>query len=201
MYAPELQAAYENFGCNEGDIFVLGIDKGNTNQSIIYFDSITGVTYPQASGYEGNGNYVHQLYDMQGTPSVVVIAPDRLILEQTIYPPTTVNITVALLSAGALQQPCTTGLEADYNDEKFSLYPNPVKNYAEISFNLTRSRNIAVKVYNLTGQIIAGVESNYYLPGLHRQNIDLSDKPNGFYFVQFLENDKVIETKKVILNK
>lgn len=179
----------------------MGIDKGNTNQSVIYFDSVAGVTYPQSSGNEGGGNLVHQLYNVQGTPSIVVIAPDRLILQQNIYPPSTTNITAALLSAGALQQPCTTGLEADNNDKKFSLYPNPVKNYAEVNFQLTRSRNIAVKVYNLTGQIITQIEPFHFMPGLHRQKIDMSDKPNGFYFVQILENNKVIETKKMILNK
>ena len=42
-YAPDLQAAYEEFGCNDGNVFFMGIDKGNTNEDVIYFDETYGI--------------------------------------------------------------------------------------------------------------------------------------------------------------
>jgi len=84
-----MQAAYEEFGCNDGNVFFMGIDKGNTNQDVIYFDSTYGIQYPGISGQDGGGNEVHLLYEIQATPTVVVIQPDKAIAVKQIWPPST----------------------------------------------------------------------------------------------------------------
>lgn len=196
-----MQATYEDFGCNEGDVFIIGIDKGNSTQSVLDFDLTYGITFPDVSGTQGGGNQIHLMYEVQSTPCIVVIAPDRSILEQQIYPPSTANITAALLNAGATQQSCTTLIDEENLDNEILIFPNPVTDFATINLQLQQTKNIEVKVYNLTGQIVANISSETYKSGLHQKTINLSDQANGFYFVQFLENKRVIETRKLVLHK
>ncbi len=101
-----MQAAYEEFGCNDGDIFFMGIDKGNTNQEVMAFDSTYGIQYPGVSGQDGNGNQVHLMYQVQATPAVIVIQPDRYISVKQIWLPTYTNIVDSITDAGGVPQEC-----------------------------------------------------------------------------------------------
>ena len=86
----------------------MGIDKGNTNEDIIYFDSVYGIQYPNISGNDGGGNQVHLTYDIQATPTMVIIDPDRSILTKQIYPPSFNSVVDSILIAGGVQQACLT---------------------------------------------------------------------------------------------
>jgi hypothetical protein len=196
-----VQATYENFGCNEGDVFVMGIDKGNSTQSVLDFDATYGITFPDVSGSQGGGNQVHLLYEVQSTPCIVIIAPDREILEQQVYPPSTTNITAALVSAGAQQQSCTTSIVDNDIEEEIKIFPNPVVDLATINFQLEQTRKIEIKVYNLTGQLLINIDPEIYNVGLHLKSINFSEQPNGLYFVQFLENNKILKTRKIVKHK
>lgn len=83
-YAPDIQASYEDFGSNEGNVIFMGISWGDYNSGVDYFDSIHGVTYPSVSGFEGGGNAVVNEYNILSYPTVVVIQPDRHIFNQYI---------------------------------------------------------------------------------------------------------------------
>ncbi|MCD4788644.1 MAG: redoxin domain-containing protein [Bacteroidales bacterium] len=200
-YAPDMQLSYEEFGCNDGNVFVMGIDKGNTNQDVLQFDSIYGIQYPNVSGMNGGGNQVHKTYNLQSTPTVVVIAPDRVILVKQIYPPDFNNIVDSVLNAGGIPQECITSIPEFKNEEILTINPNPVKDFAYLNFVLEFGREVAFQVYNITGQKIIEFEPVYYPPGKYFLKADLLKEPEGFYFVRVLENNIVISTKKLILLK
>ena len=193
-----MQATYEEFGCNEGDVFVIGIDKGNTTQNVIYFDSVYGVTYPNVSGNDGGGNPVHFAYDIQGTPTVVIIAPTHEILVQQILPPDYESLVDSLLEVGANPQPCLTAVSEMKNEEILSIGPNPVHNIANLKLSFSSGKSAELKIFNLTGQMILDVGESYYSPGTHLIKADLASEPEGFYFVQVIENNQVLTTRKLI---
>jgi len=193
-----LQATYEEFGCNEGDVFVIGIDKGNTTQNVIYFDSVYGVTYPNVSGNDGGGNPVHFAYDIQGTPTVVIIAPTHEILVQQILPPDYESLVDSLLEVGANPQPCLTTVGEIKKEDILRIGPNPVHNIANLKLSFSKGKSAEVKIFNLTGQQIFNVGESYYSPGTHLIKADLTSEPEGFYFVQVIENNQVLTTRKLI---
>ena len=193
-----MQATYEEFGCNEGDVFVIGIDKGNTTENIIHFDSVYGITYPNISGNDGGGNPVHFTYDIQATPTVIIIAPDREILVKQIYPPAYENLVDSLLEAGASPQPCFTSIDEMNNEEILSIGPNPVNDIANLNIYFSIGKTIEVKIFNLTGQQVFDRGEAYYPPGKHMLKVDLSAEPEGFYFVQVIEDKRVLVTRKLI---
>lgn len=193
-----MQATYEEFGCNEGDVFVIGIDNWNSTENIIYFDSVYGITYTNISGLDGGGHEVHEAYGVQTTPTVIIIAPNREILVQHIYPPEHESLVDSLLDVGANPQPCLTAVSEMKNEEVLSIGPNPVNNIANLNLSFSVGKIVEVKIYNLTGQQVSDVGASYYPAGKHRLKVDLTAEPEGFYFVQIIEEKRVLTTQKLI---
>lgn len=195
-----MQAAYTEFGCNEGNVFFIGIDKGNTNENVMHFDSVAGIQYPGVSGMEGGGNLVHLDYNVQATPTIVVITPDKLIASHQINPPTTQNVVDDVVLAGGILQSCITSITENDIQEIFTIGPNPVKSKAYVNLNLQKSGNIELAIYNLTGQKVFEQGPTFYYPGNYSVIADLSSEPEGFYFVQLKDEQGKISTKKIILS-
>lgn len=77
----------------------------------------------------------------------------------------------------------------------FSVFPNPISAIATLRFNaiLTESANIAV--YNVTGQLVF-LQKNVI--NTNQVNINLSNKPNGVYFIR-INSGKFNVAKTVII--
>jgi len=179
----------------------MGIDKGNTNAVVMEYDSILGVHLPSISGQEGGGNQVHLLYEVQATPTTIVIQPDGYIVVPQIYPPTFNGVVDSVTNAGGIPQECFTSVENYIEEEQISIVPNPVHTFANIILDLKSDCYLEIRIYNLTGQVVSRIDNRYYSAGKNTVKADLSGEPEGFYFVQALEGNNVITTKKLILTK
>ena len=106
-YASEVSASYEYFGCNGSNVVYMGINWGSDNTGVMLFDSLWGAHYPAVSGLQGGGNNVVESYQVQSYPTVILIAPDRSILNNHIWPPLRDTINANVLEAGGFPQACT----------------------------------------------------------------------------------------------
>jgi len=113
-YASEVSASYDYFGCNGGNVVYMGINWGSDNNAVHIFDSLWGAHYPSVSGLQGGGNNVVDTYQVQSYPSVILIAPDRAILNNHIWPPLRDTINAEVLAAGGFPQACTVGIEQPF---------------------------------------------------------------------------------------
>ena len=104
---PTMNQAYTDYGCNTGEIFFLSIDNGDTDAQVLQYENQFGGLFPSVSGIDGGGNLVVSNYGIGAYPTVILIAPDRSILEQDIFPIS--NITTALPNAGLNIAVCDTG--------------------------------------------------------------------------------------------
>lgn len=201
-YAPDMDEAYEAFGCNEGNVIFMGIDKGNWNEDVIYFNNEYGIEYISVSGMEGNGNQVHWDYDIQGTPSVVVIAPDRSIAVHQVYPPAAPSVIDSISMAGGTQQSCTTGI---YDNEnlagEFSFYPNPVIDRLNCSVEAAVGSQIRIEIVDLLGKTV--VESDQILSGSGKTIITVPFEriKSGIYIAQVKSGNNILYTEKVIVDR
>ncbi|HEY4798727.1 MAG TPA: T9SS type A sorting domain-containing protein, partial [Bacteroidia bacterium] len=75
------------------------------------------------------------------------------------------------------------------------IYPNPSEGIFQIMNNDLRILNI--KIFNVVGECIY---QNSSVVGHSNPSIDLSDRPNGIYFINMC-TDKGNAVKKIILNK
>ena len=65
-----------------------------------------------------------------------------------------------------------------------SVFPNPVKNNASVAFDLTKSTEISIEIYDLTGKIISTPYSNYNMNrGSYNLNLKIDKITVGTYIV------------------
>ena len=176
----------------------MGIDKGNTNFAVMEFDSIYGVHYPSASGQQGGGNAVHFQYDILGTPTIVVITPDKLIANQQISPPNTTNVVAAVTAAGGIQQSCLTLIDLSETDQILFIGPNPVKNLARISIYINEPKNIEIEIFNLTGRRVLHIQPSFYSEGSTLIEANTTALPEGLYMAVLKEKGRILSKQKLI---
>ena len=80
-----IDTVYRNFGCNYGDVIFLGIDGYYDNEHVFEFAQKYQMTFPASSGSEGGGNTVFEDYNINYTPSKILINPNGKIIAD--YPP------------------------------------------------------------------------------------------------------------------
>jgi PKD repeat protein len=78
--------------------------------------------------------------------------------------------------------------------------PNPFNPITEIKFNLAKSSQVALKVYNVRGQVVETLASGVHGAGQHRVSWDARQHPSGVYFYR-LETPDYSETRKMIMLK
>ncbi len=197
---PSLNEAYERYGCNQGDIIFIGLDRGNTNAEVITFENAYGGYYPAASGIEGNADAVVTSYGVTAFPTITVIAPNHTFISKDIYPVTQSNLDKAIhLDAGLPYNSGACNVTGSHHPLKkkaeLSIHPNPVINTATIHINLIYSMNIKVKIINILGQTIdTPIDTTLSAPITKTINFE-KFKP-GIYFIQLIANGQVISTQR-----
>jgi hypothetical protein len=80
-------------------------------------------------------------------------------------------------------------------NNKIKFYPNPVQNnlYIEMSEFIP---NTSISIMNLLGQEIRQVETLS-----QNETLNLSDIPNGVYFINITNNGKVLNSQKIVIQK
>jgi len=193
-YAPDFQACYEKFGNNEGNVYFMGINWGNDNIGVAEFDSIFGLTFPTASGSQGGGNIVFNDYDIQSYPTVIVITPDHDITEQYIWYPNEENITDAVIAAGGI---LVNTNEIASEKPKLIVYPNPVNSSGTIKFELQKSTDIRISIYNLIGQQVYISDYQRQSAGNTQITFPVDELKNGYYFVRIDSEKGLIATTRI----
>jgi hypothetical protein len=178
----------------------MGIDKGSTNAAVIYFDSVYGVHYPGVSGQQGGGNQVHLTYEIQATPTLIVITPDHVIAVKQIFPPSTSQVVDSILNVGGLLQDCMTGLILNETEKDFIIFPNPTSGQANINLNLKARKEFEVVLFDPMGLMVLKLPPQLYHEGRQSIPLNLEGLPKGLYFVRIIENGKLLMTKKLVLS-
>lgn len=65
-----------------------------------------------------------------------------------------------------------------------SVYPNPTPNHAYLHFTLNESEQVAILIYDGSGQLVGEIADTYLHQGKHEVNVDLSTYASGRYFLK-----------------
>jgi hypothetical protein len=105
---------------------------------------------------------------------------------------------------GKVIQPSTTGINEDgvnLTAQEFSLsqnYPNPFNPSTSISFKLSASSFVSLKIFDLLGREVTTIVSEQLSAGDHLRQWNAVNIPSGIYFYR-LQNGSFTETKKLVL--
>jgi hypothetical protein len=80
---------------------------------------------------------------------------------------------------------------------KLKTYPNPTKDNTTLTFNLEKTSNVVVQVYNISGVLVKTIQEKNVEAGAQTLTVDGSDLQNGTYIVKFVAG-KQNETVKFI---
>jgi hypothetical protein len=79
-------------------------------------------------------------------------------------------------------------------------YPNPFNPSTTISYSVSKSGNVVLKVFDVTGQEVTTLVNKEQTPGVYKINWDASRLSSGTYFYH-LNVDGQVSTKKALLLK
>jgi len=81
----------------------------------------------------------------------------------------------------------------------FQNYPNPFNPATTISFNIKNSKTVKIAVYNIEGKEISILVNKKLNPGEYQYLFDAGSLSSGVYFYSLFIDEKIIDTKKMIL--
>ncbi len=102
----------------------------------------------------------------------------------------------SVLNAGSIWD--NTGLKVKKNAFSTSVYPNPTSANTIIKLNLEKSQNVAVSLYNITGQKVTGIAQDMYHAGENEIRYDASELPKGMYLIEITDGTKRSTTKMIV---
>ncbi|MCB0640752.1 MAG: redoxin domain-containing protein [Phaeodactylibacter sp.] len=196
---PILNEAYQQYGCNTEDIFFLGINYGESNFDLFNYTQDYGYLLPAASGWQGGANEVIYDYGIYAFPTVILIAPDKSIINQDIFPVTSYNLNHALQDQAGLQPSpngcltvptSTVELTTENGLSSLNLFPNPVQG-REVTLQSTFSTatDLELRIFNTQGQQLGAPQQLHLHAGLQSKQLHLPELTAGLYLLQFYSEE------------
>ncbi len=85
-------------------------------------------------------------------------------------------------------------------DNRFRVYPNPAKDYADFEFRTSDNSQVRITLFDMMGKEIKTIVNTALSPGFYKYNLNTKELSNGIYICSFKVNDK-IEYKKLIVSE
>ncbi len=190
LYSSDIQQTYENYGCNQGNVYVMTIDREHDNTNVLGYYAMENLTLPGASGLEGNGKNVFELYQISSTPTVIVIRPDKVIENQYVWYPEFENITAIVDSIGGIEADCDIATDDIAENIDVKITPNPANCMIEIK---TDKKYDAIEIYTVEGKrVLMNNKADQYISVEHLEN--------GIYFARIMFEGSLVGKTSFIVN-
>jgi thiol-disulfide isomerase/thioredoxin len=154
--APFYKEAFQNYGCNTQDVYFISMDIGDTDMEVELYESdyYSGADIPSVSGLQGNGNSVVPAYGVGQFPTYILIAPNKDIVEQDMWPISSAASFDAYLSTHGLTHKSCLSAGLDENENlSLSVYPNPTADRITVMVDEPASVQ-AMQLTNALGQTV-----------------------------------------------
>ncbi|MGH2575973.1 MAG: FG-GAP-like repeat-containing protein [Ignavibacteria bacterium] len=79
-------------------------------------------------------------------------------------------------------------------------YPNPFNAISKIKYQISKSSNVRLKIYDITGNEVRLLIDGFQIPGIYEEDFNGDDLSSGVYFYS-LKADDYIDVKKMVLVK
>ena len=186
---------YTKYGCNEGNVFSLSMDTGvnSTLEELNTFKQAAGIsssTLPTILGSQG-GSSVRDQYGVSALPTIIIIGPDKKMINNNIWPITSVASFEATFPSSSLTEMSCSPLSIDKKElpENLTLFPNPVVDILNISIDQITNINV----------VDASGKSFFYndYETLSQVEFSVKDLDAGIYFLNVTTTNGIATSKFV----
>jgi len=94
----------------------------------------------------------------------------------------------------------TQGLKDAKSVPTLAAYPNPSRGETTITLSQAAGEKYKIRISNAIGRVVKTIDVAE-TTGDTQIEVNLSELPSGFYFYSLLANDKMIETKRLVLQR
>ncbi len=194
----QMNKAYEQYGCNRGDIVFIGITRGNSAQEIRKAAQKSGILYPMV--HMGKKNKIADLYGITAFPTVLLIAPNKTFVDSDIYPVNQLNLTQAIRQKAGIKNNFSACSSSNNhrtvpNSIQLNIYPNPMITGTTFSIEISKAQPVQIRILNILGQKIATPVDDYLQKSTEKYFEFKNLKP-GLYLVQLVVDGSVISTQR-----
>ncbi len=147
-----------------------------------------GYDYPMIPGSPSGGS-INSTYGIGYYPTTIIIAPNRAIVNQDIWPISNTILRNAITTAGGVPTTCPSTSVEEAEVTGISIFPNPVADVFEIS-NITSKTQI--EIFNMNGKLVDSFVSS--------ENIiyNATSLESGLYFIRTLDESSNLASFKII---
>jgi len=86
------------------------------------------------------------------------------------------------------------------NAESWNVFPNPAQDIVRLEFELTKQMPLNIDLYNTLGKRIQTIANQDFGTGTHSLSADVSQLPNGLYYISAVSGSQTT-THKFVINK
>lgn len=180
FYTPQVNLAYEKYGCNTADVFFMAIDYQDTDAEVLAYDQQYGIEYPSVSGLNGGGNAVVGLYNIIGFPTFYVIDSSKTIVQE-IDPPTLQVFDFRFQQLGIAPATCAVSdTKESVGEKQIQLFPNPLTG-SRLSARLPEGLNglSTYEILDFAGSLVRSGQLE--IDPARTISVDVGDLPAGMY--------------------
>lgn len=189
FYAPQVNLAYEKYGCNTKDVIFISINFDDTNAEVLAYEDEYKIEFPSIGGKEGGGNQINSDFGVYSYPTFFVIdSTKKIVLE--VDPPSLQVFDYEFAKIGIEPAECSTTsiLNTAIESDELEVFPNPITG-DEIQVRIPSSLNglAHIKVMNSMGQTIHYDKQN--VSHNATMSINTEEWPTGFYTITLISED------------
>ncbi len=109
----------------------------------------------------------------------------------------------SLSTTGIATNPSRKKVNYFLENDEFALeasYPNPFNPSFTVPFTISRAQDIDIKLYDMSGKIVANIANGYHSAGNYKISVDCNHLSSGVYLLRTLVNENQ-STQKMLLVK
>lgn len=173
---PSINAEFKKYGSNKGNLIILAVTNNQTTSQLISYMSIDNYFYPGISIDNGgkSGKTIHSDYGINALPTLILIAPNKRVVEKDMWP-------IGTLSATLKKYDFSTGINTSEkligNDFKVILAHDKVK------FELAIDGYYSWNICSVNGRLIDGPFNGFISKGEHWFTLD-NNLSKGVYLLR-----------------
>ena len=164
---PKVVESYYAMGCNMHDVFYMEISDRDSDAACQNWANTYGVEYPTIGGPAGGSTICGtSMYNIPAFPTVILIAPDRSIVIQDLWPINNAQTIInALEQHGIQQHECGEAPACDAPTDLVASFETLILDLGDVpTINLNWTASETAQSYNIyrDGELIANVAETSY---------------------------------------